>query len=95
MGTLEDAVSAAAELAGLPTDQGMYLRGTENPAQMILKSLGAAESSLSVNRSPAVKFTDTLIRQAAPYFDFLTADDPQQIYSHCLLPRSASTFSLD
>jgi protease-4 len=95
MGTLEDAVSAAAELAGLSTDQGIYLRGTESPAQMILKSIGVAESAISVNSSPALKFADTLIRQAVPFFNFPAARDPQNIYAYCLLPGSATTFSLD
>ena len=95
MGTLEDAVSAAAELAGLPTDKGVYLRGTETPAEMILKSLGVAESALSANRSPVIDLADTFMRQVAPHFDFLTAADPQHMYSHCLLPQSATTFSLD
>ena len=95
MGTLEDAVSAAAKLAGLPTDKAVYLQRAETPAEMILKSLGAAESALSANRSPVIDLANTFIRQAAPHFDFLTADDPQHMYSHCLLPRSATTFSLD
>lgn len=95
MGTLEDAVSAAAELAGLPKDKGVYLRGAESPAEMILKSLGAAESALSENNSPVIDLADTFMRQVAPHFDFLTTTDPQHMYSHCLLPQSATTFSLE
>jgi protease-4 len=95
LGTLEDAVSAAAALVGLPAERGVYLLRTENPAQMILKSLGAAESILAANSSPVLQITHSLVRQAAPYFDFLAADDPQHMYSHCLLPKSATTFSLD
>ncbi len=95
MGTLEDAVSAAAELAGLSTEKGIYLRGTESPAQMILKSIGIAESAVSINRSSVSKITDRLIHQVAPYFNFPAAADPQHIYAHCLLPGSATTFSLD
>ena len=95
MGTLEDAVSEAAFLAKLSTENGVYLRGTETPAEMILKSLGAAESALSATRSPVIDLAETFVRQIAPHFDFLKADDPQHMYSHCLLPRSATTFSLD
>jgi len=95
MGTLEDAVAAAADLAGLSTEKGTYLRGTESPVQMILKSIGVAESAISANSSPVSKFADTLIRQTAPYFNFIAEGDPQHIYAHSLLPESATTFSLD
>ncbi len=95
LGTLDDAVSAAAKLAGLPTDKGVYLQGAESSAEMILKSLGAAESALSSANAPVIDAAAAILQQLAPPFDFLAADDPQHMYSHCLLPGPAAVFSLD
>ena len=90
LGTLEDAVSVAADLVGLPADKAVYIHEVETPAELLLKSLGAAETALYISRSPVRALTDTFTRQLARQYDFLTADDPQHMYSHCLLPRSAT-----
>jgi protease-4 len=92
MGTLEDAVSAAADLVGLPTDSGVYIRGAETPAELLLKSLGRADAVLSADRSPVFAFADTFLRWFSPQYNFLLAGDPQHMYSHNLLPRSTLSF---
>ncbi len=92
MGTLEDAVSAAADLAGLPEDKGVYIREAETPAELLLKSLGRADAVLSANRSPVFAVADTFFQRFARQYDFLMADDPQHMYSHNLLPRSTISF---
>lgn len=92
MGTLEDAVSAAADLVGLPADRGVYIRESETPAELLLKSLGRADAALSAGRSPVFAIADTFLRRFARQYNFLLAGDPQHMYSHSLLPRSTISF---
>ena len=92
LGNLEDAVSAAADMAGLPEDRAAYIQAAESPAEMIFKSLGMAESSLTAHSSPVLTLADTYLQQFSRQYDFLSNGDPQNLYSHSLLPRSAITF---
>jgi protease-4 len=92
MGTLEDAVAAAAELAGLPPDSGIYIRDAETPAAQLFKSLGAAESSLAARFLPGFSRIDSLVDRSAPALDFLLRDDPRHLYGHCLLPPLSPFF---
>jgi protease-4 len=92
MGNLEDAVSAAAELAGLPVDNGVYIRDAETPAELLLKSLGRLDAALSAGRSPVFAVADTFFQRFTRQYDFLMANDPQHMYSHNLLPRSTISF---
>ena len=93
MGTLEDAVSAAADLVGLPADRGVYIREAETPAELLLKSLGRADAALSTSRSSVFAIADTFLRRFARQYNFLLAGDPQHMYSHSLLPRSVIAFN--
>lgn len=92
MGTLEDAVTAAADLAGLPADKGVYIREAETPVELLLKSLGRADAALSAGRSPFFTVADTVLRRFTRRYDFLMAGDPQHMYSHSLLPQSTLSF---
>jgi protease-4 len=92
LGSLEDAVTAAADMVGLPEKQAAYIEGGESPAELLLKSLGMAESLLQTHRSPVQVLAESLLQRHAPAFNFLADGDPQNIYSHCLLPGSAFTF---
>jgi len=92
LGTLEDAVSAAAELADLPRDRASYIQATESPVEQFLKSLSSSETLLAFAKSPKHIFSDRFTRQLTHQFDFLTADDPQHMYSHCLLPETFIAF---
>ncbi len=92
LGTLEDAVAQAATLAGLAPDSGIYIHDAETPAAQLLKSLGTAESSLRARQDPLHLLAGALLRGPLGGFAFLSSGDPQHLYSHCLLPRSAGFF---
>ena len=92
LGTFEDAVAAAAIMAGLPEDRAAYIQDAESPAEMFFKSLGIAESSLATHSSPLLALADTYLRRFTRQYDFLNSGDPQNLYAHCLLPSSPITF---
>lgn len=93
LGTLEDAVTAAAELAGLETDSGIYIREAETPAELLLKSIGRADAFQAGRKSPLSTVADTFFRRFSGQYDFLLVDDPRHLYSHSLLPKSVIAFS--
>ncbi len=92
LGGLEDAVSVATKLAGLPADQAVYLRSPETASQILLQSLGSARTALNGNQSALVILTEKYLGQLLPTNGFLSVSDPQHIYSHCLLPGAALAF---
>ena len=92
LGSLEDAVSTAAKLTGLPRDRASYIREGESPAELILKSLGSTETLLFSALFPGHILNDGFTQRIARQYDFLTAGDPQHMYSHCLLPRTVASF---
>jgi protease-4 len=92
LGNLEDAVAAAAKLAGLPPDSGIFLHNRENSTAKLLKSLGAAETSLIKGTRPTLALLDGFMARSVSTFDFLTGSDPRHMYSHCLLPGETPFF---
>jgi protease-4 len=86
LGGLEDAVSVATKLAGLPADQAIYLRKPETTSEILLQSLGSAQAALTGNQSSLTILAEKYLEQLVPANGFLSAGDPQHIYSHCLLP---------
>ncbi|MCW5198867.1 S49 family peptidase, partial [Desulfobulbus sp. F3] len=83
LGSLEDAIAAAAQLIGLPADQANYVEEEQSPTEMLLHSLHMAWQG-----APGIfSRTETVLSRLAWQYNFLTQDaDPQHIYSHCLLP---------
>ncbi len=92
IGTLEDAVAAAAEMAGLPPDSGFYYQEPPSKAEQFLKSIGAARAALAGSNLSVSEMAHSLISRFLPGYDFLANRDPQNVYSHCLLPGSVLSF---
>ncbi|RUM35327.1 MAG: signal peptide peptidase SppA [Desulfobulbus sp.] len=92
LGSLEDAVNAAADLAGIPTANAMYIFDAETPAELLLKSLGLAEAALGLPKQPVLSIADKILQDVLVQYDFITHGDPQNMYSHCMLPGSISSF---
>lgn len=84
LGSLEDAVAAAAELVGLPVSQSYYLQEAKNPADIILQRLEGAMAGKNMFSI----FSTRLLRSIIGPQVFLPAGDPRNMYSHCLLPFS-------
>ncbi len=88
LGSLEDAVAAAAELVGLPADQTYYMEEDKYPAELLLQRLkGTAAGRASKD------FLATIVRQcmgslAGSQSSFMPTGDPHNIYAHALLPFS-------
>jgi protease-4 len=83
LGSLEDAVAAAAQLAGLPADQAAYVEDEVSPVEVFLRNVRTAH----IAASPLVTRAEQFISQFARQHDFLFKGDPQHIYSHCMLPN--------
>jgi protease IV len=83
LGSLEDAVTAAAQLAGLPEDQAAYVEDEASPAEIFLRSVQTARLA----SSPLMTRAEQFISQFTRRHDFLFKGDPQHIYSHCMLPE--------
>ena len=92
LGGLEDAVAVATRLAGLAADQAVYLRNPETPSEILLQSLSSAQTALGGSQSPLMVLAERYLSQLVPADGFISARDPQHIYSHCLLPAFALTF---
>ena len=90
LGSLEDAIDRAGELAGLSAASGVYI---EPPSTFMnnLQQLGNQVFSVFYNKDAITSTMATLTRQTLQHFDFLVQGaDPTNIYAHCLL--SSSTF---
>ncbi len=92
LGNLEDAVAVAADLAGVEPGKAAYFPKNESKAEQFLKSLGVIHASLFTNSSPVFTFADGLVRRLALHYNFLSAGDPQNMYTHCLLPVTGMSF---
>lgn len=88
LGTLDDAVDAAADMAGLTRANAVYIQEAETTAELLLKSLGLAETSLGLSskNSSFTSVTDSVFRHLLQQYDFITNGDPQHLYGHCMLP---------
>lgn len=92
LGSLEDAVAAAAKMVGLPADQAAYVKEKQSPAELFLRSLRSARTALFASNDPLLGRAGQLVRRFTAQHEFLLRKDPQQIYSHCLLPFSLLLF---
>lgn len=90
LGTLEDAIAAAAELAGLAEDEyGVKLIEQElSPTEQMIVDLLGAVAPFGIDVSGWVKpasaiesFIDDIASKAEPLMNF---NDPKGIYTHCL-----------
>ncbi|WP_051305185.1 signal peptide peptidase SppA [Desulfogranum mediterraneum] len=98
LGTLEDAVNQAAELAGLPPGEAVYLEqkgsGLQNFFQQLSQTLaGRAATSLpwrTILNTLSPSISSSLNQQlSSPPFQ----GDPGDIYAHALLPASLPALS--
>jgi len=80
LGSLEDAVAAAAKMVGLPADQAAPVEDDFSPADMLLRSLHAIRLAAAPDSLP---FLSRFAREQ----EILLHGDPQRLYSHCLLPE--------
>jgi len=90
IGSLEDAIDRAAELAGLSSASGVYI---EPPSTFMsnLQLFGKQAFSVFSKKDTITSTMVALTRQTLQHFDFLIQGaDPTNIYAHCLL--SSSTF---
>ncbi len=86
LGSLEDAIDSAAKLAGLTKANALYLEQTGTPVEQLLKKLGRAEAVLSHSNPAVLTVTDALMQELFSQYSFLLQRDPQNMYSHSLLP---------
>ena len=80
LGSLNDAVAAAAKLAGLPADQAAPVEEDFSPAEIFLRSLHSIRLAVAPD---SLLFIDRSVREQ----EFLLHGDPKRLYSHCLLPE--------
>lgn len=89
LGSLDDAIAAAAELADLADYTPVYIRESSSPGQQFLRELGVLSLSVLERLPLDLQKNASLLRGVAGQFGFLAlARDPANIYAHCLLPRS-------
>ncbi|WP_417910524.1 signal peptide peptidase SppA [Candidatus Electronema sp. PJ] len=85
LGSLEDAVTAAAQMVGLPAEQAIYVEEVQSPVDMLLHSLKTTRLALP-GSSPLLSQAELFLSRLGHQYDFLFQGDPQNIYSHALLP---------
>ncbi len=86
LGTLDEAVQAAAELAGVTDFNAEYIRPPASVSEQVFQFLSTRLPLLAggpTTDSPAVDRLKKTLR--AKVNDFLFLDDPQGIYAHCLI----------
>ncbi|MDW7773027.1 MAG: signal peptide peptidase SppA [Desulfobulbaceae bacterium] len=91
-GTLGDAITAAAELAGLGDYDPLYVREKGSSGNEILRQFGLEMQHIfeptGLFKLPAVPYLDIIGKN----FDLsLFNNDPSGIYAHCLLPHSPAS----
>ncbi|HDO29742.1 MAG TPA: signal peptide peptidase SppA, partial [Desulfobacteraceae bacterium] len=95
LGSLHDAVIAAAKLAGLSKYEAVYIRPELSPGQQLLQKLAQRASVLFEHSRFAGVGGGSMVREAVRerFLDFsLLAGDPEHMYARCLIPRSAIVF---
>lgn len=90
-GSLDDAVSRAAELAGLQESRGVYI---DLPFTILgsLKLLGNRVMTAVYTRTSNIPSLAALARRTGERFDFLYQPDPANIYAHSMLHPSTIDF---
>jgi len=88
LGTLEDSIQKAAQIAGLNDCEAVYIVPKKYTGQKVLQNLlyaFAANTQKSIIFNKGQKVVEHIEQQ----FDFLRlAKDPANIYAHCLIPRT-------
>lgn len=93
LGSLNDAVAAAAKLAGLPADQAAPVEEDFSPAEIFLRSLRMTSLALSSSSNPQLfSRAEQLLSRFVPQQNFLLQNDPQHLYSHSLLPPAPLSY---
>ena len=89
LGSLKDAIAAAAELADLTDYAPVYILDTGSPGQQFLREIGLLSLSVRERLQRSNSSSSSLLRGMVRQFDFLAlTQDPAHIYAHCLLPRT-------
>ena len=89
LGSLDDAIAAAAELADLTDYTPVYIQDTGSPGQRFLREIGLLSLSVRERLQLGNSSSGSLLRGMVRQFAFLAlARDPANIYAHCLLPRT-------
>ena len=81
LGSLNDAVSTAAKMVGLPANQAAPFEEDFSPADVLLRSLHLIRLAAAPDSLP-------FLRRFLSDQDFFLHGDPKHLYSHCLLPKS-------
>jgi len=94
LGSMHDAVIAAAKLAGLSKYEAVYIRPKVSPGQRLLQKL-TQRASVLFEHSRFAASGGSMVREAVrdKFLDLsLLAGDPGHMYARCLIPRSAVVF---
>ena len=86
LGTLQDAIGAAAQLASLTNFETEYIRPPSSVKEKFLQFLTTQANSLETNfgfSHPTVKKIKRIVQEHLN--ETLLLDDPQGIYAHCLV----------
>ncbi len=93
LGTLDDAIGAAAVLAGLTDFTAVYIPQPGVSGRQLLRDMGMTASALLRRDGLAQLNPLSFLRPVSGQFSFLSrAGDQADIYAHCLIPHSAIAF---
>jgi protease-4 len=85
LGTLDDAIEAAARLAGIEEYGTEYISPPESVSDQFLQFLTAKLPAVSANRDHPPVLARLKKILASRLENYLLLDDPQGIYAHCLI----------
>jgi protease-4 len=93
LGNLDEAVAAAAELAGLTDHRGLYIRDRGPAGSELLRQLGTQTLDAMERAGLLSGSLPPLLATLGSRLDLsVFGSDPSGMYLHCLLPRSAISF---
>jgi len=94
LGDLQDAVDEAAKRANIPAANGYYIELMPDNYLDRFKRVEQPVEALVARFWPATMVPDSVRRPIAEQMDIFLPDnnDPEGLYSHCLLPLSALSF---
>lgn len=85
LGTLDDAIKATAELAGLKEYSPVYIERESSTREQLLQFLSTTAVSFFPNFSPSSSLNSMYHQLRKELFDFVLMDDPNGIYAHAML----------
>lgn len=86
LGSLDDAIEAAAGLAGVKDYDTEYITPPESMKDQLLQVIAAKMPSMASNRDIHLPVFDRLKKTLTSRLEsYLLLDDPQGIYAHCLI----------